>query len=75
MTLRALGMIWTTEHKLRGDTLSVDSTQLDVHYRSRHYEQRCRHHATHAKNAADSRRSHAAKRYPNSPWPWISTPI
>ena len=44
-----------------GSTLAIDSSIYDAHHRSRHYEQRCRHYASHHKNTANVRRSRAAK--------------
>src|SRR5690606_10524674 len=55
---------WARERGMLGDTLAIDSTQLDVRYRSRHYEQRCRHFATRDKRSANARRSRSAKRTP-----------
>jgi len=50
--------------RLLGWTLAIDSTLLDTHHRSRHYEQRCRHHAAPHRRSADWRRSASAKRTP-----------
>jgi hypothetical protein len=47
-----------------GRTLAVDSTLCETHHRSRHYERRCRHHATSEKRSANARRSRSAKRTP-----------
>ena len=47
-----------------GSTLAIDSTQYDTHYRSRHYEQRCRHYACRSAATANARRSRSAKRTP-----------
>jgi hypothetical protein len=47
-----------------GDTCAIDSTLYETHHRSRHYERRCRHYASGAKNTANSRRSRSAKRTP-----------
>jgi hypothetical protein len=55
---------WASQHDLLGDTLAIDSTQLDVRYRSRHYEQRCRHHAQPQRRSADAKRSRTAKTTP-----------
>ena len=55
---------WMAITKQLGDTVAIDSTLMDVHHRSRHYEQRCRHYATNNKREADTRRSDAAKRTP-----------
>jgi hypothetical protein len=53
-------------HELLGRVLAVDSTLYDTHHRSRHYEQRCRHHAAGTGHgpAADARRSRSARRTP-----------
>ena len=55
---------WMRREKHLGNLLAIDSTLMDVHYRSRHYEQRCRHYATRAKRSANQRRSRSAKRTP-----------
>lgn len=55
---------WAREHRWLGSTLSIDSTHLDVRYQSRHYEQRCRHHAKAHHASADQRRSRSARRTP-----------
>lgn len=55
---------WARKAKLLGDTLAIDSTQLDVHYRGRHHEQRRRHFAKSGKRSANARRSRSAKRTP-----------
>ncbi|XAM00708.1 transposase [Phycisphaeraceae bacterium D3-23] len=47
-----------------GDTLALDSTMFDTHPRSRHYERRCRRHASDDKNTIRQRRSDTAKRLP-----------
>jgi hypothetical protein len=47
-----------------GRTLAIDSTLCETHHRSRHYERRCRHHATSEKRSANSRRSRSARRTP-----------
>lgn len=52
------------EHKMLGSTAAIDSTQLDVRYRSRHYEQRCRHHARAQRRTADAKRSRTARTTP-----------
>lgn len=59
------GMIqWAQKAKLLGETLSIDSTQLDVRYQSRHYEQRCRHYAHGRNRSADAKRSITARQTP-----------
>ena len=55
---------WMACIKGLGTTCAIDSTLYDTHHRSRHYEQRCRHYATHVKNTANLRRSRAARRTP-----------
>src|SRR5580700_10692864 len=55
---------WAKRHRMLSNTLTIDSTQLDVRYRSRHYEQRCRHHAKPRRRSADSKRSATAKTTP-----------
>jgi hypothetical protein len=50
-------------HQL-GSTVAIDSSLYDTHYRSRHYEQRCRHFASQEKNTANWRRSRSAKHTP-----------
>jgi len=52
-TCRAFGII-----------LAIDSTYFDTHHRSRHYEQRCRHFASHDPKTADARRAAAAQKTP-----------
>jgi hypothetical protein len=52
------------KHGLLCDALAIDSTQLDTRYRSRHYEQRCRHHAKPRRRSADSKRSATARTTP-----------
>jgi hypothetical protein len=52
------------EAKVLGDTCAIDSTLHDTHHRSRHYEQRCRHHAKGDKNAEKAMRSATAKKTP-----------
>lgn len=47
-----------------GKTLAIDSTLCETHHRSKHYERRCRHHATDQKRSANTRRSRSAKRTP-----------
>src|SRR5580658_4797612 len=55
---------WAKRHRMLSNTLTIDSTQLDVRYRSRHYEQRCRHHAQPQRRSADAKRSRTAKTTP-----------
>jgi hypothetical protein len=57
-------ILWAKRHRMLSNTLAIDSTQLDVRYRSRHYEQRCRHHAKPRRRSADSKRSATAKTTP-----------
>ena len=47
-----------------GNTLAIDSTVYDTHHRSRHYERRCRHHASRDPDRAHATRSRSAKRAP-----------
>jgi hypothetical protein len=53
---------WFKLAKALGWCLAIDSTLLETHHRSRHYEQRCRHHAS--KRSGNARRSASAKRTP-----------
>lgn len=55
---------WMEAARVLGDTVAIDSTLYDTHHRSRHYEQRCRHHSSRDQNTANSRRSRSAKRSP-----------
>jgi hypothetical protein len=55
---------WMRERRTLGDTIAIDSTLMDVSYRSRHYEQRCRHMADPDRKTADKKRSKSAKRTP-----------
>lgn len=55
---------WMKRGRKLGRTAAVDSTLLDVRYRSRHYEQRCRHHASGDERSANQRRSRSAKAVP-----------
>ncbi len=52
-TCRGLGVI-----------LAIDATYLDTHHHSRHYEYRCRQHASKDKKTADTRRAAALKKLP-----------
>ena len=48
-----------------GTTCAIDSTMYDTHHRSRHYEHRCRHMASHGdKTLVNLRRSRTARRMP-----------
>jgi len=47
-----------------GHACAIDSTVYDAHYRSRHYEQRCRHHGSSDKNVSKIRRSRTARAAP-----------
>lgn len=50
---------------LTGDTLAIDSTMFDPHPRSRHYERRCKAHASEDdENTANQRRSASVKALP-----------
>ncbi len=55
---------WMAIARQLGQTLALDSSLYDTHHRSRHYEQRCRHHSTSERKAANSRRSASARRTP-----------
>lgn len=55
---------WMEQRRRLGRTVAIDSTLLDVSYRSRHYEQRCRHMADGDKRSANQRRSRSARRTP-----------
>jgi len=57
---------WFMLARKLGTTLAVDSTCHDVHHRSRHYEQRCRHHNVGGRydGSGNTRRSRSAKRTP-----------
>jgi hypothetical protein len=44
--------------------VAIDSTYLDTHHRSRHYEMRCRHHASDIKAIGNQRRSESVKKTP-----------
>ncbi|MBC7782462.1 MAG: transposase, partial [Burkholderiales bacterium] len=55
---------WMRERRHLGKTIAIDSTLMDVHYRSRHYEQRCRHRSTSEKRSANARRFRSARRTP-----------
>lgn len=55
---------WAGVSGLLGQTLAIDATYCDVHYRSRHYEQRCRQHASHDKQEGNARRAQSTKKTP-----------
>src|SRR5205823_9919740 len=55
---------WFAIARQLGDTAAIDSSLLDTHHRSRHYEQRCRHYASGEKTTANTRRSRSARRTP-----------
>lgn len=47
-----------------GSVVALDSSIYDPRYRSRHYEQRCRHYAASRKHSANVRRSRTARQCP-----------
>src|SRR6478672_9872010 len=55
---------WFAIARQLGSMVAIDSSLYDTHHRSRHYEQRCRHYASHQKRTANARRSAAARRSP-----------
>jgi len=55
---------WFGTAQLLGRVGAIDSTLYDTHHRSRHYEQRCRHHSSRKSRTANARRSSSAKRTP-----------
>ena len=55
---------WFRTAKALGAVGAMDSTLYDTHHRSRHYEQRCRHHSSRKSSTANARRSRSAKRTP-----------
>lgn len=55
---------WFSIARQLGSVIAIDSSIYDSRYRSRHYEQRCRHDATQHKSSANQRRSRSAKRSP-----------
>jgi hypothetical protein len=55
---------WMALSHLLGFTCAIDSTLYDTHHRSRHYEQRCRHHSSRDKNLTNLRRSRTARLVP-----------
>ena len=50
--------------KVFGVNLALDATYFDTHHHSRHYEYRCRQHASKDPRTVDARRSAAAKKTP-----------
>jgi hypothetical protein len=50
--------------KVFGVSLAIDATYFDTHHHSRHYEYRCRQHASQDKKTADARRAAAVKKTP-----------
>jgi hypothetical protein len=55
---------WLNLANALGLTLAIDSSLYDTHYRSRHYEQRCRHYSSQSKRTADARRSRSCRKVP-----------
>ena len=55
---------WFAVAKQLGSTVALDSSLYDPRYRSRHYEQRCRHYAASRKRSANARRSRTARQCP-----------
>jgi IS5 family transposase len=55
---------WFAIARQLGTLVALDSSLYDPRYRSRHYEQRCRHYASHRKGTANARRSHTARQCP-----------
>jgi hypothetical protein len=55
---------WFAIAKQLGCMVVIDSSIYDTHHRSRHYKQRCRHFASHAKSTAKARRSRVIRRSP-----------
>jgi len=55
---------WFSIARQLGCMVAIDSSIYDTHHRSRHYEQRCRHYASHVKNTANARRSRVLRRSP-----------
>jgi hypothetical protein len=56
--------LWFAILQALGSTLAVDSSLYDTHYRSRHYEMRCRHYKSSDKRTVCAKRSRSAKRTP-----------
>jgi hypothetical protein len=50
--------------KAFGLNLAIDSTYFDTHHHSRHYEHRCRHHASKDRQTVNARRAAAIKHIP-----------
>jgi hypothetical protein len=55
---------WFAIAKQLGSTAALDSSLYDPRYRSRHYEQRCRHYAALKNHSANTRRSRTARLCP-----------
>src|SRR5271170_4307939 len=55
---------WFKTTQLLGSVMGIDSTLYDTHHRSRHYEQRCRHHSSMDVAIVSARRSASARRTP-----------
>jgi len=61
---RMLERVIQLMHEETSTTLAIDSTLYDTHHRSRHYERRCRQHASSEKRTANTRRRRTARRTP-----------
>jgi hypothetical protein len=55
---------WFAAARQLGSIIAIDSTLYDTHHRSRHYEQRLRHYASHEKSTVNQRRSRSVRRTP-----------
>jgi hypothetical protein len=55
---------WMSRGRAMGFTCAIDSTLYDPHYRSRHYEDRCRHYRKTDQTNVNLRRSRTARRTP-----------
>ena len=55
---------WFALARQLGTVLAIDSSLYEPRYRSRHYEQRCRHYASLHKSPANTRRSRTARQFP-----------
>jgi hypothetical protein len=55
---------WFAIARQLGTVVALDSSLYDSRYRSRHYEQRCRHYATRENRSANARRSRTARQCP-----------
>jgi hypothetical protein len=55
---------WFAIARQLGSIVALDSSLYDPRYRSRHYEQRCRHYALSRKRSANARRSRTARQCP-----------